>query len=258
MLRVDVITIFPGLFEPFLSESFVGIAQRRGLAEIAIHDLRAWTTDRHRTVDDTPYGGGPGMVMKPEPLTEAIEELAGPKSERERGKTQVILLSPRGRRLDQGLLAELADGSHHAGANAREGDDDERAERATRLVLVCGRYEGVDQRVIDLAVDQEISIGDYVLSGGEIPAMLLIEGMVRLLPGVLGNPESATEESFQEDLLEAPHYTRPAEFRGRQVPEVLRSGNHAAINEWRREQAREITMKRRPDLLEAAHREDER
>jgi tRNA (guanine37-N1)-methyltransferase len=125
-------------------------------------------------------------------------------------------------------------------------------------VLVCGRYEGVDQRVIDLAVDQEISIGDYVLSGGEIPAMLLIEGMLRLVPGVLGNPESASEESFQENLLEAPHYTRPAEFRGRQVPEVLRSGNHAAINEWRREQAREITLKRRPDLLEAAQREEER
>jgi tRNA (guanine37-N1)-methyltransferase len=260
VLRIDVVTIFPDLFGPFLTESFVGIARQRGLAEIAVHDLRAWTTDRHRTVDDTPYGGGPGMVMKPEPLTEAIEDLAGPKSDRERSKTRVILLSPRGRRLDQALLAELA-GCPDREDPAREGAEEvpeAEGQKAARLVLVCGRYEGVDQRVIDLAVDQEISIGDYVLSGGEIPAMLLIEGMVRLLPGVLGNPESATEESFQEALLEAPHYTRPAEFRGCQVPEVLRSGNHAAINEWRREQAREITMKRRPDLLDAAHREDER
>ena len=253
MLRIDVITIFPGLFEPFLSESFIGIARRNGLAEIAVHDLRAWTTDRHRTVDDTPYGGGPGMVMKPEPLTEAIEELAGIKEKRQEGGTQVILLSPRGQRLDQALLAELA------GVDDEKHENHEKREQGGgKLVLVCGRYEGIDQRVIDLAVDREISTGDYVLSGGEIPAMLLIEGMLRLVPGVLGNPESATEESFQEDMLEAPHYTRPAEFRGRRVPEVLRSGNHAAINEWRREQAREITLKRRPDLLEAAQREEER
>jgi tRNA (guanine37-N1)-methyltransferase len=158
----------------------------------------------------------------------------------------VILMSPRGRRLDQGLLAELA-----------AFGDTEQGKGKQTLVLVCGRYEGIDQRVIDLAVDQEISTGDYVLSGGEVPAMLLIEGMLRLLPGVLGNPDSVTEESFQEDLLEAPHYTRPAEFRGREVPEVLRSGNHAAIRQWRREQARDITRKRRPDLLEAAQREEE-
>ena len=246
MPRIDVITIFPGLFEPFLSESFVGLAQQRGLVEIAVHDLRAWTTDRHRTVDDTPYGGGPGMVMKPEPLTRAIEELAGPREERDERGTHVILMSPRGRRLDQRLLAELAG----------FGDTGQGKGKHT-LVLVCGRYEGIDQRVIDLAVDQEISTGDYVLSGGEVPAMLLIEGMLRLLPGVLGNPDSVTEESFQEDLLEAPHYTRPAEFRGREVPEVLRSGNHAAIRQWRREQATDITRKRRPDLLEAAQREEE-
>jgi tRNA (guanine37-N1)-methyltransferase len=241
MLKIDIITIFPGLFEAFLRESFIGIAQERGLAEIAVHDLRAWTTDRHRTVDDSPYGGGPGMVMKAEPLTQAIEELAGSKGEREEAGTQVILLSPRGQRLDQALLAQLTE----------QGD-------MGKQVLVCGRYEGVDQRAIDLAVDREISVGDYVLSGGEVPAMLLIEGMVRLVPGVLGNPESASDESFQEDMLEAPHYTRPAEFRGRQVPEVLRSGNHAAINEWRRGQAREITLERRPDLLGAAPREEER
>ncbi len=263
MLRIDVITIFPGLFDSFLSESFIAIAQQRGLAEIAVHDLRKWTTDRHRTVDDTPYGGGPGMVMKPEPLTKAIEELAGPKGERSEGGAQVILLSPRGQRLDQALLAELAklgnqelaEGKAEAGQDGRDG---KQREATPRLVLICGRYEGIDQRVIDLAVDREISIGDYVLSGGEIPAMLLIEGMVRLVPGVLGNPKSVCEESFQEELLEAPHYTRPAEFRGLEVPGVLRSGNHAAINEWRREQARELTLKRRPDLIEAAQREEER
>jgi len=260
VLRIDVVTIFPGLFQPFLKESFIGVAQQRGLAEIAVHDLRAWTTDRHRTVDDTPYGGGPGMVMKPEPLTKAIEELAGPKEERDAKGAQVVLLSPRGRRLDQALLQDLAKIESIGSIESRnqERKEHEESQATGRLVLVCGRYEGVDQRVIDLAVDQEISIGDYVLSGGEIPAMLLIEGMVRLIPGVLGNPESIIEESFQEDLLEAPHYTRPAEFRGRQVPEVLRSGNHAAINEWRRGQAREITLKRRPDLLGAAPREEER
>lgn len=249
MLRIDVITIFPNLFEPFLSESFIGIARKSALAEIAVHDLRTWTTDRHRTVDDSPYGGGPGMVMKPEPLIQAIEELAGPKEQRGEGGTRVILLTPKGHRLDQALLAELASFAAF--------EDEEQQKGQKKLVLVCGRYEGVDQRVIDLAVDQEISVGDYVLSGGEVPAMLLIEGMVRLVPGVLGNPESASEESFQEDLLEAPHYTRPAEYRGRWVPEVLRSGNHAAINEWRREQAREITLTRRPDLIEAAQREEE-
>ncbi len=232
MLRIDVITIFPQLFEPFLSESFVGLAQQRGKIAIEAHDLRAWTSDRHRSVDDTPYGGGPGMVMKAEPLVAAIEALAGEKgSER---AAQVLLLSPRGARLDQARLAELAVEAH--------------------LVLVCGRYEGVDQRVIELAVDEEISIGDFVLSGGEVPAMALIEGMMRLTPGVLGNPASAICESFREDLLEGPHYTRPAEFRGRRVPEVLRSGNHAAIARWREEMSREITRRRRPDLLAARSR----
>jgi tRNA (guanine37-N1)-methyltransferase len=226
MLQVDVITIFPNLFGPFLEEAFVGVARRRGMLEVRVHNLRDWTTDRHRTVDDAPYGGGPGMVLKPEPLVASIEALAGPKGKGR--QTRVMLFSPQGRKLDQGRVAALA--------------------QEPRLVLVCGRYEGVDQRVIDIAVDEEVSIGDYVLSGGELPAMTLIEAMTRLLPGVLGNPESTRTESFEDGLLEGPHYTRPATFRGRSVPEVLRSGDHAAVARWRIEGARQATRDRRPDL----------
>jgi tRNA (guanine37-N1)-methyltransferase len=236
MLRIDVITIFPGLFEAFVGESFVGIARRSGALEVRVHDLRSWTTDRHRTVDDAPYGGGPGMVMKPEPLVAAIEAVAGVKGEAGRG--QVILLSPQGETLDQPRVAQWASAAH--------------------LVLVCGRYEGVDQRVIDLAVDEEISIGDYVLSGGEVPAMVVIEAVARLLPGVLGNPDSAGSESFEHGLLEGPQYTRPAVFRGQAVPEVLLSGNHGAVERWRAEQALETTRRRRPDLLRRAGKGDER
>ncbi|MEZ4218048.1 MAG: tRNA (guanosine(37)-N1)-methyltransferase TrmD [Myxococcota bacterium] len=226
-MRIDVVTIFPRLFEAFAEAAFVGIARERGALALQVHDLRDWTTDRHRSVDDAPYGGGPGMVMRPEPLVAAIEALAGPKAPGRAAR--VVALSPRGARLDQAGLEALA------------------AEPA--LVLVCGRYEGIDQRALDLAVDAEVSIGDYVLSGGEVPAMVLVEGIVRLLPGVLGNPESAVSESFREDLLEGPHYTRPPVFRGLEVPEVLRSGDHAAIDRWRRERAREVTAARRPDLL---------
>ncbi len=226
MLRVDVITIFPGLFSAFLDEAFVGIARERGALEVVVHDLRDWTSDRHRTVDDAPFGGGPGMVLKPEPLCAAIEALAGARGPERCAR--VVLLTPQGRRLDQAHVSRLA--------------------REPRLVLVCGRYEGVDQRVIDLAVDEEVSIGDYVLSGGELPAMTLIEAMTRLLPGVLGNPASASTESFEGGLLEGPHYTRPAVYRGSAVPEVLRSGDHAAIARWRAEQARSATRERRPDL----------
>ncbi len=263
MLRIDVLTIFPGLFETFVQESILGIAHEKGCVEIAIHDLRNWATDRHRTVDDTPYGGGPGMVMKPEPLVAAIEALAGAQAaprecsedlrdscdshklhdsegrfeEREGPKSQrhakVILLSPQGKKFDQA----------HAECLSRE----------AHLVLVCGRYEGVDQRAIDLAVDEEISIGDYVLCGGEIPAMAVIEAVARLIPGVLGNAESLETESFRSGpsrllLLEGPQYTRPAEFRGLVVPEVLRSGDHGAIRRWREEEARRRTKERRPDL----------
>ncbi len=234
MLRIDVVGIFPELFEPFMGVSFVGIAREQGQLEVAVHDLRDWTSDRHRSVDDSPYGGGPGMVMKPEPLVEAVETLC--RDDRE--SARVILLSPQGRKLDQAGLGRLADERH--------------------LVLLCGRYEGVDQRVIDLVVDEEISIGDFVLSGGEVSAMVLVEGVARLLPGVLGNPESLKGESFRADLLEGPQYTRPPEFRGREVPEVLRGGDHAAIARWREAQARTFTRARRPDLLGADEGENER
>lgn len=231
MLSIDVLTIFPDLFGAFLETAFVGSARRDGHAAIGVHDLREWSTDRHRSVDDTPYGGGPGMVMTPEPLIPAIEALAGPKGPHR--ETRVIALSPQGERLDQSGLESLAAGPP--------------------LLLVCGRYEGIDQRVLDLAVDAELSIGDYVLSGGEVPAMVLIEGLVRLLPGVLGNPESIEHESFRGGgVLEGPQYTRPPIYRGQTVPEVLRSGDHAAIEAWRRAQALDRTQTRRPDLVRAS------
>lgn len=227
MLEIDVLTLFPELFGPFLDTAFVGQAVEKGLARVETHDLRGWTTDPHRTVDDSPYGGGPGMVMRAEPLVPAIEELAGPKGP-ERA-VRVLALSPQGCPLDQALLSRLVD--------------------VERLLLVCGRYEGIDQRVLELAVDEEVSLGDFVLSGGEIPAMALIEGLIRLLPGVLGNPDSARLESFGGDLLEGPQYTRPPIYRGLEVPAVLRSGDHAAIARWRHEQALAWTRERRPDLL---------
>ncbi len=228
MLRIDVVTIFPELFQTFTNTSILGAALARGLLTIRVHDLRGWTQDRHRTVDDEPYGGGPGMVMKPEPLVAACEALAGPKGAER--KARVALLSPQGRLFSQRVAEELAGVEH--------------------LVLVCGRYEGVDQRAIELAVDEEISIGDYVLSGGEIPTMAVIEAVSRLLPGVLGNPDSAVAESFTTGTLEGPQYTRPAVFRGLEVPDVLRSGDHAKIDHWRRQRALERTRERRPDLLD--------
>ena len=227
MLRIDVLTIFPELFEAFRTTGVLGLAAERGLLELTAHDLRRFTRDRHRTVDDIPYGGGPGMVMKPEPLVEAIEALAGAKGPGR--KAHVTLLTPQGRPFTGRRARELAEQGH--------------------LVLVCGRYEGVDQRVIELAVDEEISIGDYVLSGGEVAAMAVIEALSRFVPGVLGNPLSSASESFESDRLEGPHYTRPVEFRGLAVPEVLRSGNHAEIARWRLERALERTRSRRPDLL---------
>jgi tRNA (guanine37-N1)-methyltransferase len=235
-LKIDVVTIFPALFEPFRATALLGAAVRDGTVELAVHDLRDWTSDRHRTVDDAPYGGGPGMVMRPEPLVAAIESLAGPKGP---GRTaEVALLSPQGERFGQEMAAELS--------------------RARHLVLVCGRYEGVDQRAIELAVDREVSIGDYVLAGGELPALVVIEAVTRLVPGVMGNPASADTESFQAGLLEGPQYTRPASFRDLEVPAVLRSGDHQAIARWRAEQARAKTKERRPDLLGPARGEGER
>jgi tRNA (guanine37-N1)-methyltransferase len=227
MLRIELITIFPELFEPFRRIGVLGGAVERGRIALEAHDLRRWTTDRHRSVDDIPYGGGPGMVMKPEPLVAAIEALAGAKGP---GRSaHVALLSPQGATFTGGRAKELAGIEH--------------------LVLVCGRYEGVDQRVIELAVDEEISIGDYVLAGGEVAALAVIEATSRFVPGVLGNPESTVSESFEQGRLEGPQYTRPVEFRGLVVPEVLRSGDHAKIARWRRERGQERTERRRPDLL---------
>jgi tRNA (guanine37-N1)-methyltransferase len=222
-VRIDVLTIFPGMFESPLSESLLGRAIERGLIDVRLHDIRDATTDKHRQVDDESYGGGPGMVMKPEPIFAAVEALGeGPK--------RVMLLSPAGRRLDQALVRALAD--------------------EPRLVLVCGRYEGVDERVAQGLPAEEVSIGDYVLSGGEVPALVLIEAVTRLVPGVIGKDESHEHDSFEDGILDHPHYTRPPEFRGLAVPEVLLSGNHAEIERWRREAALEKTRRVRPDLLE--------
>ena len=227
-MRIDVVTIFPELFEPFVRTSLLGAAREAGRIALEVHDLRRFTRDRHRSVDDVPYGGGPGMILKPEPLVEAIEALAGAKGSR---RARVILLSPQGEPFHQDVARSLAAEAH--------------------LVLVCGRYEGVDQRAIELAVDLELTIGDYVLSGGEIPALVVLEAITRLVPGVIGREESHQRDSFGHDgLLDHPHYTRPQEFRGMAVPEILLSGDHAEIDRWRREAALEKTRRNRPDLLE--------
>lgn len=224
-MRIDVISIFPEYLAP-LGLSLPGKAQENGLLELAVHDLRDWTQDRHRSVDDTPYGGGAGMVMKPEPWGAALDAVLRPGS-------VVIVPSPAGERFTQEIARELAGAAH--------------------LVFACGRYEGIDQRVIDHAADvaevRELSLGDYVLNGGEVAAMAMIEATVRLLPGFMGNAESLAEESHNDGLLEYPVYTKPATWRERSVPEVLLSGNHAAIAAWRRQQALERTAERRPDLL---------
>lgn len=222
-MRIDILTIFPGIFEGPLRESLLGKAIAAGLLDVRVHDIREHAAGRHRQVDDEPYGGGPGMVMKPEPIFAAVEAL-GP------GDKRVILLSPAGRRLDQGLVRELA--------------------TEPWLVLICGRYEGVDERVVEGLPAEELSIGDYVLSGGELPALVVVEAVARLMPGVIGREESHERDSFgPEGLLDHPHYTRPAEFRGMRVPEVLLSGDHAEIERWRRDAALEKTRRNRPDLL---------
>lgn len=220
-MKVDVLTLFPDMFSGPLDESIIGRARESGRLELKIHLLRDWTHDRHRTVDDKPFGGGPGMVLKPEPIFEAVESLATE-------QTHVVLFTPAGRRFDQSVAVELVQKSH--------------------LLLICANYEGVDERVRETLVDDEISIGDYVLTNGNLPAILVIDAVTRLLPGVLGDDASSLDESFSHGLLEYPHYTRPAEFRGQKVPEVLLSGNHAEIEKWRREQAQERTRERRPDL----------
>ena len=222
-MRIDVLSIFPELVEGFASASLLGKAQERGLLDLRTHDLRSATTDVHRTVDDSPYGGGAGMVLMAEPIFAVVEAVQPPRP--------LFLLGPGGRRLDQGLAQELA---------ALDG-----------FSLLCGRYEGVDARVTDHLCDGELSIGDYVLGGGEVAAMVVLEAVGRLLPGVMGNDTSAHDESFSDGLLEYPQYTRPATFRGWDVPEVLRSGDHGRIARWRRAQALARTVARRPDLIEA-------
>jgi len=223
-VRIDVVTIFTGIFESPLRESLLGRAIEAGLLDVRVHDLRDSTSDRHRQVDDESYGGGPGMVLKPEPVFAAVESLGA-------GVRRTLLLSPAGRRLDQDLARELA--------------------VEPWLVLICGRYEGVDERVVEGLPAEELSIGDYVVAGGEVPALVVLEAVTRLVPGVIGRGESHEQDSFgDEGVLDHPHYTRPAEFRGMRVPETLLSGNHQEIERWRREAALEKTRRNRPDLLE--------
>jgi tRNA (guanine37-N1)-methyltransferase len=222
-MKIDVLTLFPGMFAGPLDESIIKRARESGKLELGIHNLRDWTHDRHKTVDDRPFGGGPGMVLKPEPLFEAVEALA-------RERTKVILLSPSGRKFEQAVARELAAEEH--------------------LLLVSGSYEGFDERVREALADDDLSIGDFVLTNGALPAMVVIDAVTRLLPGVLGDDESSKEESFSQGLLEYPHYTRPPEFRGMKVPEILLGGHHAEIAKWRHEQALKRTHERRPDLLE--------
>jgi tRNA (guanine37-N1)-methyltransferase len=222
-MKIDVLTLFPGMFAGPLDESIVQRARASGRLELQLHNLRDYTHDRHRTVDDRPFGGGPGMLLKPEPIFEAVEHLR-------REDTRVVLMCPTGRVFTQALARELAALPH--------------------LLLLCGSYEGVDERVREALIQDEISIGDYVLTNGALPAMVVIDAVTRLLPGVLGDDHSAVDESFSHGWLEYPQYTRPADFRGMQVPEILLSGHHAEIEKWRRAQSRQRTLARRPDLIE--------
>ncbi len=231
MLRVDVITIFPSFFREAFDHGILNRARDSGLVQINAHDLRQWTTDKHHTVDDRPFGGGDGMVLKAEPIFSAVGDLTG-SSRREDYPTgvRVILLSPQGKVFKQALAEDLS-------------------RNASQIVLICGRYEGVDERVAEALVTDEISIGDYVLSGGEPAALVVIDAVIRLLPGALGSETSAVHESFSSDLLDHPQYTRPPDFQGLRVPDVLLTGNHAEIARWRREQAMKKTQRNRPDLL---------
>lgn len=230
-MRIDVVTLFPELFDAPLRSSLLGKAVEKGLLSVQCTNPRDFATDKHRTVDDAPFGGGPGMVMKCEPLFAAVESLRGTNS-----CERVILLSPRGRRLTQDIVRDLA--------------------QQPDLVLICARYEGVDERVSQGLCTDEISIGDYVLSGGELPALVIIEAISRMIPGVVGDFESVETDSFYDGILGAPQYTRPPEFRGMEVPGVLREGNHAAIRRWRRKEALRATKVKRPDLLENVKEED--
>ncbi|HEY2847705.1 MAG TPA: tRNA (guanosine(37)-N1)-methyltransferase TrmD [Pyrinomonadaceae bacterium] len=230
-MRIDVLTIFPEFFDAVFDFGIIRRAKLAGIVEINVHDIREYATDKHKMVDDRPFGGGDGMVMKPEPIFAAIENLLGT-SDREAYPegTRVVLLSPQGRQLKQPIARDFAEDAEH-------------------LVIICGRYEGVDERVNEALVTDEISIGDYVLSGGEPAAVVMVDSIVRLLPGALGSETSADNESFEGGLLDCPHFTRPAEFRGMKVPDVLLNGNHAEIDRWRHETALEKTKRSREDLL---------
>lgn len=221
-MRFDVLTLFPAMLEGFLAESMVGKSIKRGIVDAKVHNIRDWATDKHQITDDRPFGGGAGMVMKPEPIFGAIEELRGE-------ETQVIYLAPDGEKLDHSLVLDLAKVPH--------------------LILLSGHYEGIDERVRETLIDREVSIGDYVLTNGTLPAAVLIDAVARQLPGVLGEAQSLEQDSFSDGLLGLPQYTRPADFRGMKVPEVLLSGDHAKIEAWRQEQRRSRTSERRPDLL---------
>lgn len=234
-MQFEVFTLLPEVFPPYLESSILQKARQRGLIDVRVHNIRDYTHDRHHTTDDTPYGGGGGMVMKPEPVFEAVETVLGfdARSGQTQGKSvPVILLTPQGRLFTQRVAEELAG--------------------YERIALLCGRYEGVDERIREHLVTDEISIGDYVLTGGELPALMIIDAVSRLIPGVLGDPTGAEDDSHSMGLLEYPHYTRPPEFRGWQVPEVLLSGDHGRIEKWRREQAISRTFKKRPDMIEKA------
>jgi tRNA (guanine37-N1)-methyltransferase len=226
VINFDVVTLFPGMFAGPLEDGMLARARRSGRVSVRLHDLRRWGVGKHRQVDDTPFGGGGGMVLRPEPFFEAVEAVRERYPEEE---DHVALLCPRGRRLDYEVVTDLAG--------------------AGRIILLCGRYEGVDERVREGLVDSEISIGDFVLTGGELPAMVVIDAVSRFVPGVLGQETAAQQDSFSGEWLDFPQYTRPGSFRGMEVPDVLRSGDHAAIDRWRGEKAREATRDRRPDLL---------
>jgi tRNA (guanine37-N1)-methyltransferase len=228
-MKIDILTLFPEICRAPLSESIMKRAQENEILDLHIHNLRDWTSDKHQIVDDAPFGGGQGMVMKPEPIFAAVEELQNRESRIENRESKIVLMSPAGRRFDQQMATQLSRESH--------------------LIIICGHYEGIDYRVVEHLVDLEISIGDYVLTNGAIAAVVLVDAIVRLLPGVLGHARSAADDSFTGGLLEAPQYTRPAEFRGSKVPDVLLSGNHAEIAKWREEQAKKRTCENRPDLF---------
>jgi tRNA (guanine37-N1)-methyltransferase len=227
-MRVDFVTIFPRMFDSFLAEGVIARGVKAGLLDIRVHDLRDYATDRHRSTDDEAYGGGPGMVMLGEPVFRAVEAIGG---------GHLVMTSPQGRRFDQNVARELAHRPH--------------------VVFLCGRYEGFDHRVHEALRPEEISVGDFVVSGGELPAMLMADAMGRLIPGVVGNTGSVEEDSFFHGLLDYPHYTRPVELRGQRIPEILLSGHHEKIRKWRKEQALRATLEKRPDLLESADLDDE-